>query len=163
MENNDFIKELGYLGFTMRLKRISDAMMHEGRRLYSELDVDIEPNWYVIFKLLKSRGEMSVMDISESIMMAHPSVIAITNKMIDRGYLVSKKDKIDSRKRVLNLSARAVKMLPEYEKIWKAGEVGVEKALKGLNALEFITTLEDKYFIKGFKDRTIKQLKNNKK
>ena len=162
MENNDFLKELGYIGFTVRLKRLSDAMMHEGRRMYSELDIDIEPNWFVIFKLLQSRGEMSVMEISESIMMAHPSVIAITNKMIDRGYLNSEKDKNDSRKRVLDLSARAIKMLPEYEKIWKAGEEGVEEALFGLDALDLITTLESKYFAKGFAERTIKQLKTKK-
>lgn len=162
MENNDFVKELGYLGFTMRLKRISDAMMHEGRRLYSEMDVDIEPNWYVIFKLLKSRGPMSVTEIADSIMMAHPSVITIVNKMMEADYLISEKDKNDSRKRVLDLSERAIKKLPEYEKIWKGGEQGVEKALKGLNALELISAIEDKFFTKGFKERTLEQLKNTK-
>lgn len=160
MDNNDFVKELGYLGFTMRLKRISDAMMHEGRRLYSELDVDIEPNWYVIFKLLKSRGAMSVTEIAESIMMAHPSVITITNKMMNAGYLVSEKDKDDSRKRVLDLSERSTRMLPEYEKIWEAGEKGIERALEGLNGLDFISTLEEKFFNKGFKERTVEQLNN---
>jgi len=162
MENNDFVKELRYLGFTMRLKRISDALMYEGRRLYSDLEVDIEPNWYVIFKLLKSRGAMSVTGIAESIMIAHPSVIAITNKMMDAGYLISEKDKTDSRKRVIDLSARAIKLLPEYEKIWEAGEQGLEKALDGLNALEFISTLEKKFFKKGFKERTLEQLKIKK-
>lgn len=161
MENNDFVKELGYLGFTMRLKRISDAMMHEGRRLYSELDVDIEPNWYVVFKLLKSRGAMTVTEIAESIMMAHPSVITITNKMLNAGYLISEKDPTDSRKRVLDLSDRSVKMLPTYEKVWDAGEEAVEKALESLNALEFIAALEDIFFDKGFKTRTLEQL--NKK
>tara|TARA_B100000809_G_scaffold71040_1_gene68622 strand:- start:2498 stop:2989 length:492 start_codon:yes stop_codon:yes gene_type:complete len=162
MDNNDFLKELGYLGFTVRLKRLSDAMMHEGRRMYSELDVDIEPNWFVIFKLLNSRGQMTVMEISESIMMSHPSVISITNKMMDKDYLISEKDKTDSRKRVLELSARAIKMFPEYEKIWQAGEYGIEKALFGLEALDLITTLENKYFNKGFAERTIKQLKTKK-
>lgn len=163
MENRDFVKELGYLGFTMRLKRISDAMMHEGRRLYSELDVDIEPNWYIIFKLLKSRGAMTVTEIADSIMMAHPSVITITNKMLNAGYLISEKDPEDSRKRLLDLSDRSVKMLPQYEKIWQAGESGVEKALKGLNALELITALEDQFFSKGFKERTMNELINNDK
>ena len=162
MKNNDFVKELDYLGFTMRLKRISDAMMHEGRRLYGEMDVDIEPNWYVIFKLLKSRGSMNVTEISDSIMMSHPSVITITNKMMKAGYLISEKGKNDSRKRVLDLSEKAIKKLPEYEKIWKAGELGIERALKGLNALELISAIEDKFFTKGFKERTLEQLNNIK-
>ena len=155
---NDFVRELGYLGFTTRLKRISDAMMHEGRRLYSELDIDIEPNWFVVFKLLQSRGPMCVTDIAESMRMAHPSVITIINKMMNAGYLISEKDPVDSRKRVLDLSARAIKLLPTYEQIWQAGEEGMAQALEGMNALEFLARLEDQFAAMGFKDRTTQQL-----
>ena len=163
MKNTDFVKELGHLGLTMRLKRISDAMMHEGRRLYNELDVDIEPNWYVIFKLLKSRGAMTVTEMADSILMAHPSVISITNKMISAGYLNSQKDKKDSRKRVLHLSDKALQMLPEFENIWNAGENGIKKAVAGHQALELISALEEQFFTKGFKERTLEQLhKTNK-
>jgi DNA-binding MarR family transcriptional regulator len=157
---NDFVKELGYLGFTMRLKRISDTLMHEGRRLYSDLDVDIEPNWFVIFKLLGARGAMTVTEIAESILMAHPSVITITNKMLRSGYLISEKDPVDSRKRILDLSDRAIKMLPEYEKIWDAGEIGIEKTLEGLDPLLFITEMENRFAQNGFKQRTLKELKS---
>lgn len=158
MDNQDFVRELEYLGFTMRLKRISDALTHGGRKLYSTLDVDIEPNWYVIFKLLKSRGGMTVTEIAESILLAHPSVISITNKMMDKGYLISEKDPDDSRRRILDLSDRAIKMLPEFEKIWQAGELGVEEALKDLNALEFITAMESRFSLKGFEERTLNEL-----
>ncbi len=160
MENEDFVKELGYLGFTMRLKRISDAMMHEGRRLYSELDVDIEPNWYVVFKLLKKHDRLGVTEIAEKLQMSHPSVITITNKMMKAGYLESERDKEDTRKRVLELSARALKKLPEFEAIWDAGTAGMVKALEGLDALNFIEAVEQRFLHhKGFKDRTLEQLK----
>lgn len=162
MEQTDFVKELGYLGFTMRLKRISDALLHGGRKLYNTLDVDIEPNWYVVFKLLKAQGDMSVTEIAERIQMAHPSVITITNKMMAKGYLISEKDPDDSRKRLLGLSDRAVKMLPQYEAIWAAGERGVEEALEGLNALEFVTALEKIFGDRGFNERTLEQLNTKK-
>lgn len=158
MEQNDFVKELDYLGFTMRLKRISDSLIHGGRKLYSALDVDIEPNWYVIFKLLKSRGGLTVTEIADSIMMAHPSVITITNKMMDKGYLISEKDPTDSRKRVLDLSDRSVNMLPQFEKIWEAGENGIEEALEGLDALNFLTELENRFTEQGFDERTLNKL-----
>ncbi len=156
----DFARELGYLGFTMRLKRISDAMMHEGRRLYNELGVDIEPNWYIAFKMLKSRGPMSVTEIADSSRVAHPSVIKVINKMIDAGYLVSYKDEDDSRKRLVDLSAKAKKKLPEFEKIWEAGEQVVEEAVGGLNALQLLSALEDHFLDQeGFSQRTINELK----
>ncbi|MFT4662552.1 MAG: hypothetical protein ACI8XB_002842 [Patiriisocius sp.] len=50
MEDKDFLKELGNMAFTTRLKRLSDVMLHEGRRLYTDLNVDIKPNWFVILR-----------------------------------------------------------------------------------------------------------------
>ena len=133
-------------------------MMHEGRRLYSELDIDIEPNWFVVFKLLQSRGPMCVTDIADSMRMAHPSVITIINKMMNAGYLISEKDPDDSRKRVLDLSSRAVKMLPTFENIWQSGDAAMANALDGMNALDFLARLEDLFMQKGFKQRTLEQL-----
>ncbi len=156
----DFVKEIGYLGFTMRLKRISDAMMHEGRKLYAELDLDIEPNWYIIFKLLKKYNKLNVTEIADKLMLAHPSVIAITNKMIKTGYLKSSQSTEDTRKRVLELSKKAIKNLPEYEKIWKAGEDGIIKALKNIDGMMFLEEMENRYlYEKGFKQRTLEELK----
>lgn len=158
MKNNDFIKELGYLGFTTRLKRISDALMHDGRRLYKSLEVEIEPNWFVIFKLLESNKKMTVTEIADSVKMAHPSVITITNKMLEKGFLISEKCNNDSRKRELSLSKKSIKNLPKYEKIWNAGIKAMEDVLKDIKGLEFIEAIEDKFQDKGFKNRTLKLL-----
>ena len=157
MENNDFVRELGYLGFTMRLKRISDAMIQDGRRLYKGLDIDIEPNWFVIFKLLKKYNQLSVTEIANKIKMAHPSVISITNKMLDANYLTSKVSDSDSRFRVLELSDKALKRLSDFDEIWGAGTKAMETALKGMDALNFLEKMEDIFTDKGFKERTIEQ------
>ena len=157
----DFTRELEYLGFTMRLKRISDAMLQEGRKLYKSLEVDIEPNWFVIFKLLKKHEALSVMEIAEQIKLAHPSVITITGKMAKAGYIQSAKSEIDSRKRVLKLTSKANKNLPAFEEIWESGSKGMEQALEGMNALKFISDLEDRFFDRGFKERTLQQLKKD--
>lgn len=158
MKENDFLKELGYLGFTTRLKRISDALMHDGRKMYKELTVEIEPNWFVIFKILLKYEKMTVTEIAEKIQMSHPSVIAITNKMLAKRFLISEKDKSDSRKRVLYLSEKSIKNMPSYQNIWNAGITAMEKALKGLDALEFISQIENRFNDFGFKERTLSQL-----
>lgn len=160
MNNRDFVSELGCLGFTMRLKRISDALIHDGRRMYREMGLDIEPNWYVIFRLLKREGRLTVTEIADRILWAHPSVIAITNKMIKAGYLHSIRHETDNRKRELDLTKKAEEMLPQFERIWDAGERGVIQALKGTDAMEIIATLEERFFSKGFRERTIEQLNN---
>lgn len=158
MKDNDFLRELGYLGFTTRLKRISDAMMHDGRKMYKELEVAIEPNWFVIFKILAKNEKMTVTEIAENIQMSHPSVIAITNKMLSKRFLISTKDKDDSRKRMLYLSKKALDNMPEYQKIWDAGTAVLSKALKGLDALNFITEMEKRFKQSSFKERTLAKL-----
>lgn len=152
---NDFVKELGYLGFTMRLKRINDMLIQEGRKLYKELGVDIEPNWYVIFELLKVHPRLSITEIANRILLAHPSVITITNKMIKAGYLESSTDENDNRVRVLELTEKARKKLPAFEKIWKSGEKGIAKALEHEDALGFLDLMEKTFGQNGFAKLTL--------
>lgn len=155
----DFAKELGCLGFTMRLKRISDALIQDGKRMYKELGLDIEPNWYVVFRMLKLESQLSVMEISERIGLAHPSVITLTNKMINAGYLSSTQCEEDSRRRHLTLTRKAHQTLPKFEEIWNAGERGIIEVLRGTNMMESLTLVEDRFREKDFKDRTLEQLK----
>ncbi|WP_258103596.1 MarR family winged helix-turn-helix transcriptional regulator [Marinoscillum sp. MHG1-6] len=156
----DFAEELGCLGFTMRLKRLADALIHDGRKMYKELGLDIEPNWYVVFRLLKQKDEMSVTEIADSIRLSHPSVISITNKMMKAGYLSSTPCEVDSRRRVLKLTQKAMKALPRLEEIWDAGERGVIKALCDTDTMATLKLLEERFAEKGFKERTFDELHN---
>ncbi|MBL4708639.1 MAG: winged helix-turn-helix transcriptional regulator [Flavobacteriales bacterium] len=158
---NDFIKELGYLGFATRLKRLSDMLLQDGRRMYQNLDVDIEPNWYLIFKLLSKHKQLGVTEIAQHLQLAHPSIITITNKMEKAGYLLSIRSKADSRKRVLSLSEKAIDKLPEYEIIWQAGIKSVKDALDDLNILNTLDELEKRFSKSGFQSRTLEQLNKN--
>lgn len=158
MKEQDFLKELGFLSFVTRLKRVSDSMLHDGRKLYKELGMDIEPNWYVIFKLLEKHKELMVTEIADEIGFTHPSVISIVNKMLKAGYLESKHCSTDSRRRLLKLSDKAIKKMPEFEEIWKAGTTGTKRMLADTDALNFLDSLEEKINEKGFKQRTLRSL-----
>lgn len=154
----DFIKELGYLGFSTRIKRLSDNLMQDGRRMYQELDINIEPNWYLIFKILNKHEQLSVTDIAHRLQLAHPSVITITNKMEKAGYLVSMKSSSDSRKRVLSLSEKAIDNMPQFERVWQAGTQAVHDAIDDLNILDILEQLEERFQSQNFHERTLNKL-----
>ncbi|MEZ5344250.1 MAG: bifunctional helix-turn-helix transcriptional regulator/GNAT family N-acetyltransferase [Pyrinomonadaceae bacterium] len=156
MESTDFLRELGFLSFVTRLKRLSDTMIHDGRKMYRELGMDIEPNWFVIFKLFETNDELTVMEIAEKIGFAHPSVITIVNKMVKRGYLRSRQCDDDSRRRILVLTKKSHEKLPEFEKVWTAGIAGMKKMLLDTNAPEFLDLLESRIAESGFRERTLK-------
>lgn len=155
ISENDFLKELGVLAFVTRLKRVSDAMLHDGRRLYRSLGMDIEPNWFVIFKLLEHQGPFTVTEIADRIGFAHPSVISIVNRMIAAGYVEEARVSSDSRKRHLKLTQKAVESMPKFERVWIAGTAGLKKMLDDVDAVRFLSALEQRVTESGFMARAL--------
>lgn len=118
--DKDFIKELTYKALDSRLKRISDRIAHDIRKLYKELEIDIEPGWYLVFMLLKEKSRMTIAQIAERLSYAHPSVVVIIKKMAAKGYVVSEKDAVDKRKQLISLTSKATDQLPQLEKLWQS-------------------------------------------
>lgn len=155
---NQFLDELGYLSYTMRLKRLSDNIMHSGRRLYQDLQLDIEPNWFLVFKLLQKHGAMTVTEMAECIELSHPSMVAIIQQMNKKGFVTSSKDKNDSRKRVLSLTEKSKRQLPVYQKIWSSGSAAMSEALEESQAMDHLQRLESIFSQKDFRYRVLKDL-----
>ena len=157
----DFVNELGYLGLAVRLKRLSEAMVHSGRQMYKELGLDIEPNWFLIFKLLKKYEQLSVTEMAAKLHFSHPSVITMVAKMEQAGYLNSAVDKTDSRRKHFKLSEKAMDKLPEFEKIWEAGISGTRKLFpEDSNFMDQLESLEIQDSEKDFKERTLNEIGN---
>ena len=155
----DFVNELGYLALATRFKRLSEAMVHSGREMYKQLGLDVEPNWFLIFKLLKKYGSLSVTEMAAKLHFSHPSVIALIQKMEQNGYLTVTSDAKDARKRNFTLSPKAIERLPELEAIWEAGIVAVGNMFKeGSNFMEELESLEVQFSKRAFKDRTLNEL-----
>lgn len=139
----DFIKDLGYKALDSRFKRISDRMAHDVRKLYKELNIDIEPNWYLVFMLLQKKGEISMVTIADSLGYAHPSIVALVKKMAEKDYVNIKKDQVDKRKQLISLSPKAIKMLPQLEQIWHSCEQAILELLsEDLAILQYLDHID---------------------
>lgn len=136
---DDFLKELQFVGFTARMKRISDSLMYDARKIYEDLNIGIEPNWHLIFLLLKTEGQLTVTEIAQKLGFSHPAIIKIIKKMKEKGYIESITDRNDSRKQLLQLSEKSIKELPLFEKEWRA----IEQIIEDIVDLEFLQKLSD--------------------
>ena len=74
---DDFLQELVFVGFTARMKRISDSLMYDARKIYEDLDIGIEPNWHLIFLLLKKEEQLTVTEIAQKLGFSHPVVMYV--------------------------------------------------------------------------------------
>ncbi len=155
----DFVNELGYSALATRLKRISEAMVHSGRQMYKELGMDIEPNWFLIFKLLTKFDQLSVTEIAKKLHFSHPSVITLVSKMEEKGYLQSKPDKSDNRKKIFTLTEKAYNNLPEFEQVWYAGNNSIAKLFPdGNDFLRQLELIEVQLSKADFMTRTLDEL-----
>lgn len=161
--NNDFIKELGYKALDSRLKRISDRMARDIRKLYGELQLDVEPNWYLVFMLLRDHEHLSIAEIAERLGYAHPSVVVIVQKMKEKGYVKAEKDPTDKRKKLIALTEKTKHMLPELEKIWDSCENTILQVLDDdLSILNHLDTIEGSLNANSFYKRFKTEYSNKK-
>ena len=89
---NDFLKELGHLGLIARLKRSSDAILYSIREMYKSENLDIEPNWHLVFLILKKHETRTMTEIAEAFQLSQPAIVKIINKMKEKGYIDCKED-----------------------------------------------------------------------
>ncbi len=159
--NADIIDEMGYTALATRLKRISDKMTHSTRLMYKKLDIDIEPNWYLILVIVEQTPNVSVMEIAKKVGFTHQSVQVITSKMLKNDYLRITKDAKDRRKTIFNITEKSTKMLPEIERIWKAGKVAIYELLnENTEIISHLQTLETNLNKSSFGERIIDKLEH---
>ena len=154
----DFVASLGYISLDVRLKRISDTMVHAGRQMYKRLGVDIEPHWFLVLILLEKKLSLSITEIADEVHFSHPSIITMVNKMKKAGYVQSHVDPVDSRRQLVQLTQKAYDKLPAYRQIWEAGITGIEKMLLDHpQFLQALDALERQYREADFMERTLNE------
>ena len=151
----DFIKDLGYKALDTRFKRISDRMGHDIRKVYKKFDIDIEPNWYLVFMILKAHQKLSIAEIAEKLNYAHPSVVVIIQKMKAKGYVITESDRIDKRKQLISLTEKSMVLLPKLEKLWHSCENSILALLnEDLSILAHLDTIDNALKTTSFYERS---------
>ena len=156
---SDYLKELGYLGFTARLKRLSDAFSGNIKELYKAKGLDIEPSWHLVFLILKQEERCTMTELADAFHMSQPAVTKMIARMIKKGYITAAADNNDRRKKVLRLTRKAKNKLPQFERIWKAGRDSVREMLSSNDDfLEHLKKLETEIEQKSFAERAMERL-----
>ena len=142
----DFIKSLGLIGYTARIRRLNDSLLGMGREVYKNLGIDLEPNWHLILLLLEKEKELSASEMANHLFFSHTAIIKIAKKMVEKSYLNTCKSKTDSRKQMYSLSTYAKKQLPQIKEILDV----IAKVHEEYVSADFISELDSiEYSLKG--------------
>lgn len=153
----DHLSTLGVLALSARMKRISDLMVRDAHVLYRELELGIEPNWYLVFLLLDAHGQMSVKEIATALGWSHPSVVSLTGEMLRAGFLMAEGDAEDGRRTLLKISANGRAKLKVARPIWDASRRGVEALIaeSGVDLMQGLDALDAALAQRGYRQRTL--------
>lgn len=122
MEQEDFLRKLGPFSLHARFRRLSDLMNKQGHQFYKNINMDLEPSWYLIFMILEEKGTCAITEIADQLGFKHPTINSMVDKMIKKGYLEALKDKTDGRKRLVQLSEFGKIKSQEFQVAWKKAE-----------------------------------------
>lgn len=139
MKNNaattNLIDAAGYLAVSTRLQRLADQLRKDGALIYSHFGLDFEPKYWPVLYTLSRKSPMGVIDLANEIGYAHPSVIALVREMEQQKWLLTRKDKSDSRRRLLALSPSALELISRMQPVWEIIREALQEICEGPHPL----------------------------
>lgn len=154
------INESGILALSTRLQRLSERLRKDGALIYKEFGIDFEPKWFPVILTLHHKKTVGVVEIANEIGYSHPSTISLLRELEKQQLIVSKKDKKDERKRLIELTKKGMDLVEKMQPVWKLmtlvlGEISDNKN----NLLTAIEEVEEKLARQSFIQRA-KQIIN---
>lgn len=156
------INESGILAISTRLQRLSEQLRKDGALIYKAFDIDFEPKWFPVIFTLHHKGVLSVVEIANEIGYTHPSTISLLKELEKQKMIISKKDKQDERKRLIELAPKGLELIDKMKPVWELiSKVLGEIADNENHLLKAIDEAEEKLTNQSFLQRAL-QLKNAK-
>ncbi len=113
MSSMSFFDQVGPMAIGSRLRRVSELITEDARRLYELYGVGLQPKWWPVFHVLSSEESgLSTSEIARRIGHSHASVSQICSAMTAAGLLTTEKSDADGRVNVIRLTAKASEILP---------------------------------------------------
>lgn len=156
----NIIDESGILALSTRLQRLSEQLRKDGALLYKEYGIDFEPKWFPVIYTLYHKEVLSVVEIANEIGYTHPSTISLLKELEKQKLIKSKKDKIDERKRLLQLTPKGRELIEKMKPVWAImTTILSDIADNQNNLLQAINEAENKILHQSFLQRAL-QLKS---
>ncbi|EJL68245.1 MarR family winged helix-turn-helix transcriptional regulator [Chryseobacterium populi] len=156
------INESGILAISTRLQRLSEQLRKDGALIYKAFGIDFEPKWFPVIFTLHHKKVLSVVEIANEIGYTHPSTISLLKELEKQKIIVSKKDKQDERKRLIELAPKGLELIEKMKPVWELVRTVLGEIADNENhLLKAIDEAEEKIANQSFLQRVL-QLKNKK-
>ena len=119
-DRQDYSRSAGAEALGARLRRASERMDYDARRIYAAKGVNFEQRWYGLINQLMLNGPMSIGDIAAALRITHVSVSKSSRSLEQAGIVASEADPSDARRRRLSLTTKGRELIAELAPRWQA-------------------------------------------
>lgn len=125
--HKDFLDELGELALGTRLKRVSERMLADAAKVYDHFGITVQPKWFALLALLDKKITVSVVEASEYLGLSQPALSQFCRQLISEGLITVSAGKLDSRKKVMQLSSKGRTQVNLMKPIWQAVDLAAKE------------------------------------
>jgi len=156
-----YLHDLGPLAIASRLRNLTDLLVLDMVRVYRSQGLEFEPRWFTFVHLISNKGPLSVTQIARELGQTHPAANQVANALEKHGYITSRKDKKDQRKRIIGLSEKGKKLVTLLLPLWNAVESAVQELLEGTcpRFMDDIGTIEQQLLNESIEKRILRNLR----
>jgi DNA-binding MarR family transcriptional regulator len=149
------IDESGVLALATRLQRLSEQLRKDGLQIYQSAGIAFEPKWFPVIYVLNKTSPLSVGEVAARIGYTHPSTISLLKELEKQRLVSSEPDKIDSRKRLISLTAEAGELILQMQPVWeKMTNALTELTATSNNLMQALNEVEGQMERESFLERT---------
>ncbi|NJB70848.1 DNA-binding MarR family transcriptional regulator [Saonia flava] len=151
------------LGIGSRLKRLSGYIARETQIVYDEMKVDFDPYLFPIFKTIIDNQETTTSYIQEALRYTQPAITQAIGKLSKLGYVSSKIDQNDGRKKLLYITKKGEEVNMLLKPIWKVinEEAKTLTQVSANSLVDMLYEIELKLEAKSLSKRILSKLKNH--
>lgn len=154
------IDESGLLAIATRLQRLSEQLRKDGVLIYKANGIDFEPKWFPVIYTLYHKPSLSVVELAAEIGYTHPSTISLLKELEKEKLIRSKKDKLDERKRLLQLTEKGQQLIGQMKPVWQLMVAATAELTDTRNNLmKAIEEVETRFKEKSFLERAKTHMK----
>jgi len=156
----NFYRQLGFLVFGSRLRRLSESFLGDVNNIYKAHKIPFDAAWFPVFYILSREEEVSIRKISDQLNISHSAASQMISGLQEKGYIKSTVSKKDARHKVVTFTPKGQKLLQRIQPVWTAlqkameelsdGEAESQKILVALSQIE--NKLEEKTLFERIED-----------
>lgn len=160
--NTNDIMDANHFELAGRLKRLSNILFSESKKIYQNISNDFEQSSYNILSLLFQKNSLSIKTIAAQLKVTHPAAVQIVNKLIKK-QLVEKFDSPDDKRiTIVKITARGRKLYVPLSSIAEKIDLSYKEIINEVDPKFFLTLnlIEENIKLKSIVERVNEKVKN---